>query len=1104
MTAKLGFILGRSGSGKTERIFARIAQIRREGLPGEVFMIVPEQATFETERLLSARLSGGLFGVTVTSWSGLARRMLDSLGTRRAFLSPQGRVMLLRRCADAVAPGLTVFKRVSALNGFPAEMDDLITRFKRCGMDPAALTAAADSLEEGSPLRDKLHDVSLIFADLERRCLDRYIDSEDMMNELIRRMGETPLVGARVFIDGGDTLHEQAFPAFRALIRCAAEVVAALDHDASPRDGSLFFPSVRILERLTDIAREERCPYEIAGLREPKRAFTPALAHLERELFAFPAEKFRGVPEGLSTRVCRSRADEVEEAAETIRRAAGEGMRYREMSVLVSDLAGYAPIVSRVFPAYGIPYFTDVKRSLITHPAARLVTDALGAVESGFEPVRTAAFMRSGFVDITPDDSERFENFMIERGFFGSRLTEPFTGEDAVYEPMRLAVMTPLINLREALRDGDCEARARAIHALLEELGVYEKQRALCADLHERGLLREEEENAQVFNTVLEVLDQVFVIMGDERIGLKKFVSVVREGLSSHEVGVIPTTADQVLVGSMDRTRSREVRLLVVLGMTDGLFPKARRDDRVIDDGDLRALKEKGYELWGSTASLSEADLMTVHSALSKATERVIFSYPAALAGSAEEVSALPCRLIGTIREIFPDIPTEDLTVSRGTRSNEKLAFASLGKRLRAMLDSGKPDDEASKLWAYFSAKPEYRDELRKLTAACFGEEEVRPFGKDLARRLYGSSIYGSASRLEDFNKCPFLHFARYGLAAKPRRERSMLNTDKGTFRHAALEAYVRYVMEHELDWREITDDATDRILDEIVPPLMADRRNGALFDTARQRAELVGIIESVRCTCYAITRHIAAGAFRPTGCEVSFGRADSLFPALRIETPGGVSFRVSGIIDRIDSFENGEGRSLSRIIDYKSGGKDFRFGHLAAGIQLQLPLYAAAIDAASTVGMYYMPVMDAPPQSKENGETEKVMTDELVKRFRLNGISLKDPEVVAATDEFDKTSVVIKAKRGKDGELTGSGFVDRDEYDLVVGAARSIAAASLERISEGEASVRPYRNTASPRETACAYCDYRDVCRFDPDLSKGGYRPVRPQSADGFFGRES
>ncbi|MBO4848527.1 MAG: PD-(D/E)XK nuclease family protein [Clostridia bacterium] len=1095
----LEFILGRAGTGKTRALFERVRAALASG--GECFVIVPEQATFETERRLAEFLSGGLFACTVTSWSGLSRRVLDSLGVRRAFLSPQGRLMLLRRSADFCAKDLTVFRRTAGLPGFPAEMADLISRFKRCGMGAEDVLAASRSFEPGAPLCDKLHDISVVFADCERRCADRYLDPEDMMNEMLRRMDASVLKGAHVFIDGGSTLHEQAYPVFAGLLKNAASVTVALTVDFASRDRELFAPEARAFTRLTDVAREQGAAYTVTELAERKRGSTPATAHAERELFAFPSAEYPGIPEGLSLYIAPDRMDEVVNAAEHIAAAAKGGMRYRDMAVIVSDLKGYVPTAARIFGAYGIPYFTDVKRSLATHPAARLILSALSAAEHGFDAENVLEAVKTGFLPVTPEEAERFENHLLASGAQGKRLAEPFTDEAEELEDCRRRIMEPLVRFRDALRSGSCEERARAVYAFMEELDVCGQQRELCARLHAEGRFREEEENAQVVNTIFEVLDQLYVIMGGEAIGLKRFTAVVKEGFASYEVGMIPTTCDQVLVGSMDRTRSREVKLLIVLGMNDGLFPKKRSDDGVIDDADLKKLRAHGFELWQNTKSLSQSDALTVYSALAMATEEIVFSYPVSIAGSgAMDAPAAPARLVQDIRRVFPLIPVTDGTKARLPRANEELAFRSLFGRLRRMIDTGVYDEEAAELYAWFSRSPEYRGALACLSRGLFSSDEVSPLGRDLAKKLYGGSLRGSASRLEAFNSCPFRHFMQYGMEAKERDERREKATDLGSFYHEALETYVRYVMDSGLDWREIDDGKTFEILDEIIPPIMYRRNGYLLYDTARQRARLVSVLETVRYTCCAVTRHIARGAFRPLGCEVTFGRAESMFPPLKI-TAGEATFFISGVIDRVDSAAEG-GRTMRRIIDYKSGGKDFAFAELAAGLQLQLPLYAAAIEAADTVGMYYMPIRDIEPESDGSGEAVKELTDKLMERFRLSGLSLSDPEVIAATDDFDKASSVISAKRGRDGEAAGAGLVRGEEMMYVMESARRKAAATLRSIFDGEAGVRPTRLVKGGK-TACRYCPYGDVCRFDPDLSPSGYRDIYPMSADAFFGRD-
>ena len=332
--------------------------------------------------------------------------------------------------------------------------------------------------------------------------------------------------------------------------------------------------------------------------------------------------------------------------------------------------------------------------------------------------------------------------------------------------------------------------------------------------------------------------------------------------------------------------------------------------------------------------------------------------------------------------------------------------------------------------------------------------------------------------------------------------------------------------MDAGLDWAELTDDDIADILREIMPKLIKEYKNGILLETARQRAKLVEMQETIMATCCAVTRQIARGSFRPSGSEVRFGSSEGLLPALKIRLDNGMTFYIGGIIDRIDTWREmtPEGEiAHSRIIDYKTGGKRFDFAEVKAGLQLQLPLYAAAvaagdrlkdnerfIDAADelykrgvfgdTVGMYYMPIKDIAPEETEDGAA-KVFREELMKDFRLSGVSLKDPAVAAATEEFEKRSSVIGASYDKDGELVGEGLLEEYEYKKLVADAERMAAATLKRIADGEAAVSPIKKTGDQR-SACTYCPYGSVCRFDPDPGADKYRSIPRLGADGYFQR--
>ncbi len=1122
MSAALEFILGRSGSGKTRRLFEGVAE--RRGSGEQCFVIVADQATFETERGLADRLGGGLYDCGVYSWQSLARRVLDDCGERRAYLAPQGKLMLTRRAIDLCSSKLGIFKKASAFRGFAAECDGIFKQFKRCAVTPEALKNAAEGMDKTLPLAAKLMDFALIYGECERLMGERYIDSEDMMNALCELLPQSKLAGAHIFIDGGDTMNEQGYRVFRQMLACCKSVTVALGYGAGDRDARLFLPEQRVLERMSDIAAEGGVGFKTTLLPAGAHGKRPALVHIERELFAHPQNIFNEAPQGVSCYIASDRMDEAAEAAENIRRKAAEGMRYRDMAVVVSDLPGYAPIIARVFSAYGIPYFTDVKRSALDHPASELILASLSAVERGFEAQEVLRVLKTGYCDAAQEQIERFENYLLATGISGSRLKEPFDKEaPAGCEEARLAVIGPLLSLKASVQGGSAAQRARAIFDYIETLGVCAKQKALCERLHAEGLLRQEEENAQVLDIIMELLDQLYVILGDGEIGLKRFISVVREGLASYELGAIPTTCDQVLVGNIGRTRARRMRFLQVLGMNDGLFPKKRVDEGIIDDNDLDRMREMGLEVWQSSLALCESDDLDVYSALAKPREELVLSYPI----SAEGESMAPCALLTSIQRILPKLPVKNGAEVHGLRGSGEGAFKQLAAAVRRMADTGEQEEDAAPLYAYFAQNAKYRSALEAVEDIVFGGSSRASFGKGLAKKLYGSQLYGSASRLETFNRCPFRHYMQYGLVAKEREEHKEKSTDVGSFYHAALEAYTKYVIDNELDWAELDDERIFAILREIMPPLMAGYKGGILFETARQRARLVGMMETIRATCCAVTRQIARGSFRPSGSEVRFGSAEALLPPLRIELEGGMTFFISGIIDRIDTWreQTPEGDAAhSRIIDYKTGGKRFDFAELKAGLQLQLPLYASAVAAGErlrenerftaaakelkenlgafgdTVGMYYMPIKDIAPEETEDG-AEKIFREELMADFRLSGLSLNDPAVAEATESFEKRSSVIGARYDKEGLLVGSVVVDRAEYAKVIDDAERIAAQTLARIAAGEARVSPVRK-AGEQKSACTYCPYGSVCRFDPDPGSDKYRTLTPLGANGYFKR--
>ncbi|MEA5059699.1 MAG: PD-(D/E)XK nuclease family protein [Candidatus Pelethousia sp.] len=1058
-------VLGRAGSGKSRFLRASIQDLLNAGAP--VAYIVPEQFTFETERQLA---EAGISGAPVYSFTTLARRALAEQGDQAVFLSPQGKRMVVRKMAEDLGGSLLSFGRVRQTPGFAASCAQIFTRFKRYEISPAALADAAKALPQADLLGEKLRDLALLYSGTESYLAGRYLDEEDAFAAFCAALPASSFAGRHIVLDGIELRGEQTWRALGILMDIAASLYVSLRLDPLPgRDAPLFRCERRALARLQAMAAERKCAVFTHSLPLPgfaPRQASPRLLHLEREAFAWPFSPFAGADGKDSIRIFAAldRPGECEAAAEAVLAAAQSGMRYRDMAVIAADPAYLDPL-ARAFRVRGIPFFADALHRLSDYAAPRLLVAALRCISRGFAQNDLLDLIKTGLCGVERDESELFENHILAHGLRGTALTRPFSGKDlpAGAEAARQALVPPLLTLREALAVADTAAKkTEALFAYMEELALYDQLQALTQSLRQAGELELMEENAQVYNDILTVLDQLHAILGESKISTRRYLTVLREGMDAYEIGAIPATVDQVLLGSLDRTRYRDIRALFVLGANEGSFPPDEADDGIVDDDELNRLESMGLNRWETSRERAEAAQMDIYAALAKPKDLLYLSYT--MRAGAE--AALPAAIIDRVRALFPDIPEESQLFPPPTRSPAGGLWA-LASGLRAFVDTGIAPPSLPALCCWFTGQPAYRNELSRLETALYPSLSPEPFGYGLALRLYGGAPSGGATRLETYNRCPFRHFVQYGLAAQPRKTFTERRADEGAFCHEALDAFLREASKG--DMRHMDEDAVDAILDALLPPILAGHNGGVLLDTARGRAKAARLVLAVKATARAIVRQARFGAFLPGKSEVRFGKGCE-YPPLVIALPGGASYALSGRIDRVDGAAIG-GASYYRVVDYKSGGAMFDYAQLYHGLKLQLPLYVAALAAteslSSPAGMYYMPIADPVAQEGDTPLSERIQ-----EAFRLRGLTLSDAEVVEATAGHDPANKLIPTGKG------AGGLVSSAELSSVVAFAKGKAQSTLSSIMEGDAAVSPARYR---KRDACEGCDYRGVCGFDP-----------------------
>src|SRR3954453_15100799 len=186
-------LIGRSGSGKTticlDEIRSKLAE-SPEGTP--IIYLVPEQMTFLSEyQLINTPGLGGMIRAQVFSFTRLAWRILQETGgMSRYHLNSTGISMLIQKIIEDKKEDLHLFERAADKSGFISQMEQMLIEFKRYCIQPSELAEKQGHVPE-KVLKDKLHDLQLIYESFEEALLNKYIDTEDFFRLLSEKIAES-------------------------------------------------------------------------------------------------------------------------------------------------------------------------------------------------------------------------------------------------------------------------------------------------------------------------------------------------------------------------------------------------------------------------------------------------------------------------------------------------------------------------------------------------------------------------------------------------------------------------------------------------------------------------------------------------------------------------------------------------------------------------------------------------------------------------------------------------------------------------------------------------------------------------------------------------
>ena len=1106
---------GTAGSGKTTALMKRILEIAKSDPRERVFLIVPEQFTMQAQREL-VRLSdgGAILNAEVISLTRLAERVFEETGVKReTMLEEIGKSFLIMKSILECRDKLPCVGGFLGRPEYVYEMKSLVSEWLQYGVTPEALKEACGERKE-EYFGCKCGELVTVYENFLGKLKGTYMTSEQVPEKLASVIGKMPGIDRMTFAFDGFTgftplqllLIGKMMPVCRDML-----FTVTCDRDIK-KSGELFAMGREMKEALYGLAEQGG-----VGIL-PERVFTegkrweksPALGFLERQLFRNGIRKYEGRTDDIRILAASSPREEAFAVAAGIRELVRkEGLRYRDITVMAGDLEMYGPFFEEALEVSGIPYFIDRTRTLDTLPLIRCIRAALDVADGGFAFDDVIRFVKSGFPVIPEANAFALEKTATERGLRGRKKWEKSfaeaknekTDEDArlrgLAEEGRAVVTEKLRPLADALsvRGGSVRQKTEGVRRFLDAISAHDIIDAQTEECRRTGDLEKEKLLGQILPYVEGLLDKLEGVLGDAPMSRSDFVALFESGFDEGRIASIPPYSDLVVVTDMERSRTGRVDTLFFAGVNEGSVPPEPVSGGLLTDAERSYLKEKNIDLKPTLRKKVSIDRFYLYQALTRPSRRLVLSFSMA---DREGNARRPSSLIGNVRRMIPALRTEFM--SEKTEDRVTGTSADAGLLSAALTDEKKRDDPAFlTLWDLYRRDPEKSAVCDNIIKAALSRAVTDPIGREAAKKVYGDMFFGAPSRMENYYRCEYRYFCQYGLDLCEWKSPEFSYADMGNVCHGALEKLDKRLRDNGMKLSDIDtgSDETMKMLEELLEESAREEENGAALDEdPRSRYQMVRMKRLLNNTLKALRELEAAGEFVPEAEELPF------------KLPVGDNVILKGRIDKVEVCRKGD-TAYVRVIDYKTGQKEFKFGELYAGLQMQLAVYMkAALDAQMKKGVRPMPaammyyLVKDPVLEYIDGETAEKTEARRIKKMQGSGVFNSSEEVLPLLDKSlsapGNASAVLPLKRNKDGKPHASGNTASTEgFGQIEDHVLSLVRRASERTSEGCVTRNPVR--FSNKDTVCGYCPYHAVCGFD--RKKGySYRDVYGMSGKEFF----
>lgn len=1073
-------ILGKSGYGKTEYVRRFLCDLAEK--EEKLILVVPDQFTFESERAI-LRMAGEKLGsrIRVYSFRRLADEVMQIYGGGACDrIDDGGKILMMNLAVEACSDNLNVY--LGSKDKITSMMLQTVSEFKAACVTPEMVLEKSRMSPGG--LGDKLYEIGLIYSAYESLIKGSYTDPSDVITIAAEKLRESDYFkDAVVVFDSFESFNRQKREIIEAAMCRAKDVYVSLCTDSVHLvESSVFVPVSKTAMHLKALAAENNIEMQSPKiLSEPKRFKNFELEHLEKNLFMPNIVPYEEEPEYINIYESRSVYGELEYAAATIRKLVmEEGLHYGDFSVICRNPHKYSSSLMNIFEKWNVPIYYSQSEKVDSSPIIRLVLSMFSIAVSGFRTEEILNMLKTGLYPVTNEEISKLENYVYLWKIDGrawkssfSKHPDGFGGEfdekakETLKEinDIRSRIVDPIIRFAERSVNTNGGEISKNIYLFLEETGVPERISENSEFFRKWGQGDRADDLIRVWKKLMDVLDQFNLALGSKEISMEKYYHYMRNVLAVESTRDIPMHLDSVLFGSADAVMQASPKVTFIMGAVQGEFPYIPSQSGLLTDGDRSRLRDMELPLENNMMDITLLEKFNAYKAAVGASERLYVSYH--LSYGSEDLS--PSELVEGIKQIFPLLKVKKNLPDEYFISTNESAFSAFAKHYA--------EDDVLKvsLDKYFAGCAEdYSGRIQALKRAA-DNRDFKLYDSRISSEMF-SSKYISASQIETYHQCRFEYFCKYGLNARERKPAEINVMEYGTLMHYIFE---NIISSDFMKYKDVPEQLPDDI--RVLIRRYADENMGG-FDnlSPRDLYRFKRMTETAETLILHMVDEFSESSFRPKYFELKLSD-DGEFPPLKIMTPSGAVVKVGGVIDRVDIYDSPEGKYV-RIVDYKTGKKEFKLFDVLYGLNLQMLIYLAALKESGKfipAGILYMP-SSMPVVSADRNNTQDDIKKEKLKKMKMNGMVLNDAEIIHAMEasaqgKYIPVSISDKGRmKGEENALTSQ------EMDKVFTFIKKLVSTMADELIHGNIQAQPQMLNRN----SCAWCPYGPVCLAQKDDS--------------------